>query len=115
MDEIEKGLSGSKSSGASDGGTSARVFGTLLNWMQEKTAPVFIVGMVSHSIFIMAWQMDSLKMKGLPCGKYPYSSVTELCRANCLRVSKWGKQQCLSSVCSKPGGNKYSADQGRKA
>jgi ATP-dependent 26S proteasome regulatory subunit len=43
IDEIEKGLSGSKSSGASDGGTSARVFGTLLSWMQEKTAPVFIV------------------------------------------------------------------------
>jgi AAA+ superfamily predicted ATPase len=43
IDEIEKGLSGSKSSGSSDGGTSARVFGTLLSWMQEKTAPVFIV------------------------------------------------------------------------
>jgi SpoVK/Ycf46/Vps4 family AAA+-type ATPase len=43
IDEIEKGLSGSRSSGATDGGTSARVFGTLLNWMQEKTVPVFIV------------------------------------------------------------------------
>lgn len=43
IDEIEKGLSDSKSSGSTDGGTSARVFGTLLNWMQEKTAPVFIV------------------------------------------------------------------------
>jgi SpoVK/Ycf46/Vps4 family AAA+-type ATPase len=43
IDEIEKGLSGSKSSGSTDGGTSSRVFGTLLSWMQEKTAPVFIV------------------------------------------------------------------------
>ncbi|WP_404941799.1 AAA family ATPase [Pseudomonas danubii] len=41
IDEIEKGLSGS-SSGASDGGTATRVFGTLLTWMQEKTAPVFV-------------------------------------------------------------------------
>jgi hypothetical protein len=51
LDEIEKGLSGSKSSGSTDGGTSARVFGTLLSWMQEKTAPVFIVATandVSH-------------------------------------------------------------------
>jgi ATP-dependent 26S proteasome regulatory subunit len=43
IDEIEKGLSGSKSSGSTDGGTSARVFGTLLSWMQEKTVPVFMV------------------------------------------------------------------------
>lgn len=41
IDEIEKGLSGS--SDASDGGTTARVFGALLTWMQEKTAPVFVV------------------------------------------------------------------------
>lgn len=43
IDEIEKGLSGAKSSGDTDGGTGARVFGALLTWMQEKTAPVFIV------------------------------------------------------------------------
>jgi hypothetical protein len=43
IDEIEKGLSGSVSSGESDGGVSARVFGTLLTWLQEKTAPVFVV------------------------------------------------------------------------
>jgi SpoVK/Ycf46/Vps4 family AAA+-type ATPase len=41
IDEIEKGLSGS-SGGASDGGTATRVFGTLLTWMQEKEAPVFV-------------------------------------------------------------------------
>ena len=43
LDEAEKGLSGSKSSGSTDGGTSARVLGSLLSWMQEKTAPVFVV------------------------------------------------------------------------
>lgn len=43
LDELEKGLAGSKSSGATDGGTSARVLGSLLSWMQEKTAPVFVV------------------------------------------------------------------------
>lgn len=41
IDEIEKGLSGSSGSGG-DGGTSTRVFGNLLTWMQEKTAPVFV-------------------------------------------------------------------------
>lgn len=43
IDEIEKGFSGSQSSGSTDGGTSSRVFGTFLSWMQEKQKPVFVV------------------------------------------------------------------------
>ena len=43
IDELEKGFAGSKSSGQTDGGTSARVFGSFLSWMQEKTKPVFVV------------------------------------------------------------------------
>ena len=39
IDEVEKALA----QGALDGGTSTRVFGTILTWMQEKTAPVFVV------------------------------------------------------------------------
>lgn len=41
VDEIEKGFAGTGSSDRSDGGTTARVFGTLLTWLQEKSAPVF--------------------------------------------------------------------------
>ncbi|MDR1282416.1 MAG: AAA family ATPase [Opitutaceae bacterium] len=43
IDEVEKGFSGSKSSGSTDGGTTARVFGSFLQWMQDKAAPVFVV------------------------------------------------------------------------
>jgi hypothetical protein len=43
VDEIEKGLSGVASSGSTDGGVTARVFSSLLTWLQEKTAPVFVV------------------------------------------------------------------------
>lgn len=43
IDEIEKGLAGTGSSGATDSGVTARVFSSLLTWMQEKTSPVFIV------------------------------------------------------------------------
>jgi ATP-dependent 26S proteasome regulatory subunit len=39
IDEIEKGLA----HGGLDSGTSTRVFGTVLTWMAEKTAPVFVV------------------------------------------------------------------------
>lgn len=42
IDEIDKGLAGTKSSNNTDGGTAARVFGSLLNWMQEKKKPVYI-------------------------------------------------------------------------
>jgi hypothetical protein len=43
IDEIEKGLSGIQGSAFGDGGVTARVAGTLLTWLQEKTAPVFVV------------------------------------------------------------------------
>ncbi|MHB9132053.1 MAG: AAA family ATPase [Armatimonadota bacterium] len=43
IDEIEKAMSGMRSSDTVDGGTTARVFGTLLTWLQEKTAAVFVV------------------------------------------------------------------------
>lgn len=43
IDEIEKGLSGVKSSSSSDAGTTSRVFGTIITWLQEKTAPVFVI------------------------------------------------------------------------
>lgn len=39
IDEIEKAFGGADL----DGGTSQRIFGTILNWMQEKTKPVFII------------------------------------------------------------------------
>jgi AAA+ superfamily predicted ATPase len=39
IDELEKALA----QGGSDSGTSTRVFGSILTWMQEKTAPCFVV------------------------------------------------------------------------
>src|SRR5262245_38092185 len=43
VDEIDKAFAGSQSSGATDGGTTARVFATFVTWLSEKTAPVFVV------------------------------------------------------------------------
>jgi SpoVK/Ycf46/Vps4 family AAA+-type ATPase len=43
VDEIEKGLAGNAGAAVTDSGVSARVFGALLTWLQEKTAPVFVV------------------------------------------------------------------------
>jgi SpoVK/Ycf46/Vps4 family AAA+-type ATPase len=43
IDEIEKGLVGMNSSGKTDSGVTARVVSTFLTWMQERTAPVFVI------------------------------------------------------------------------
>lgn len=46
VDEIEKGFSNTTGSG--DSGTSARVFGTFLTWMQEKKRSVFVVATANN-------------------------------------------------------------------
>lgn len=43
IDEIDKGFAGVGSSNLSDGGTTARVIGTMTTWLQERDAPVYVV------------------------------------------------------------------------
>jgi SpoVK/Ycf46/Vps4 family AAA+-type ATPase len=47
VDEIEKGFA-SAASQSTDGGLSQRMFGTLLTWMQDRTAPVFLVATANN-------------------------------------------------------------------
>ena len=48
IDEIDKGFSGLASSSFSDAGTTSRVFGTLLTWLQEKKSPVFVIATANN-------------------------------------------------------------------
>ena len=43
LDECDKGLAGIGGSGSNDSGVTKRVFGTLLQWMQDNQKPVFMV------------------------------------------------------------------------
>ena len=43
LDEVEKALSGVASSGQTDSGVSARLFGTFLSWLNDRTTDVFVV------------------------------------------------------------------------
>lgn len=43
IDELDKSFAGTSGSSDSDGGTSSRIFGSFLTWMQEKTSPVFVM------------------------------------------------------------------------
>jgi len=72
IDEIEKGFSGI--TGGGDGGTSARVFGQFLTWMQEKTSPVFVVATANriHSLppeLIRKGRFDEIFFVDLPTFK----------------------------------------------
>ena len=62
VDELEKSLAGIGSSGTSDSGVTARVFGTFLTWLQEKTAPVFVVATANR--------IDSLPPELLRKGRF---------------------------------------------
>ncbi len=71
IDECEKLFSGTGSSNMTDGGTGDRVMGQVLNWLQEKTAPVFVVA-TANSIkslppeFMRRGRFDELFFVGLP-------------------------------------------------
>src|SRR6185369_4874067 len=71
VDEIDKAFAGSQGSGATDGGTTARVFGTFLTWLSEKTAPVFVVATandISHlpAELLRKGRMDEIFFVDLP-------------------------------------------------
>ena len=71
LDEIEKSISGVKSSSQTDGGTTNRVLSTFLTWMQEKTAPVFVIATANdHEAippeFMRAGRFDEIFYVDLP-------------------------------------------------
>ncbi len=73
-DEIDKALAGATGSSGSDGGTSARVFGTLLTWLSEKTAPVFLAATannISHlpPELLRKGRLDEIFFVDLPTAK----------------------------------------------
>lgn len=43
IDEVEKALSGVASSGQTDSGVSARLFGTFLTWLNDRTSDVYVI------------------------------------------------------------------------
>lgn len=72
VDEIDKAFSGSQGSGVTDAGTSARVLGTFLTWLSEKTAPVFVVttaNEISHlpAELMRKGRLDEIFFVDLPC------------------------------------------------
>ncbi len=73
-DEIEKGLAGGVGAGSGDSGTTKRVIGTFLTWLQEKTAPVFVICTANNvqdipPEFMRAGRFDEVFFVDLPSAK----------------------------------------------
>ncbi|MCC3459775.1 MAG: AAA family ATPase [Oscillatoriales cyanobacterium] len=71
IDEADKAFANITSGNDGDSGTSQRVFGTLLTWMQEKTVPVFVVLTCNRTEVLPAelirkGRIDELFFVGLP-------------------------------------------------
>lgn len=72
LDEIDKAFA--NGGGDGDSGTSRRVFGSLITWMQEKTAPVFVAATANRIDFLPAELMrkgrfDEIFFVDLPTGQ----------------------------------------------
>jgi SpoVK/Ycf46/Vps4 family AAA+-type ATPase len=89
LDELEKAFAGVGGNGSTDGGTTQRVFGSFITWMQEKTAPCFIVATVNRieglpPELLRKGRFDEIFFVGLP---------TENERASIIRIhlQKYGR------------------------
>ncbi|MBD2103483.1 AAA family ATPase [Leptolyngbya sp. FACHB-261] len=71
IDELDKAFAGGTGSADSDGGTSSRIFGTFLTWMQEKKSPVFVMATANRverlpGEFLRKGRFDELFFVDLP-------------------------------------------------
>ena len=71
IDEVEKALAGTASSGQTDSGVSARLFGTFLTWLNDHESDVFVIctaNNVSHlpPEFSRAERFDGVFFLDLP-------------------------------------------------
>ncbi len=74
IDEMEKAFAGMGGNGSMDGGTSQRVFGSFLSWMQEKTKPCFVIATINRieglpPELLRKGRFDEIFFVGLPTPK----------------------------------------------
>lgn len=74
IDELDKAFAGMLSGGSGDSGTSQRVFGNFITWMQEKKSAVFVVATVNRinglpAELLRKGRFDEIFFVGLPSDK----------------------------------------------
>ncbi len=103
IDEIEKAISGGRSSGQTDGGTTSRVISTFLTWMQEKTSPVFVVATANdhESIppeFLRSGRFDEIFFVNLPNTEERKEILEVHLKKNKLKVKSFDLDAIASSI-----------------
>jgi SpoVK/Ycf46/Vps4 family AAA+-type ATPase len=103
IDEIDKAFAGSTGSADSDGGTSSRIFGSFLTWMQEKASPVFVMATANRverlpGEFLRKGRFDEIFFVDLPNAQ----ERTEIFRIHLSKrrrdISRFDLEQ-LVSIC----------------
>jgi len=94
IDEVEKAFAGTKSSGETDAGTSAAMFGHFLTWMQETKSSVLVMATANNISqlppeFIRAGRFDATFFVDLPTK----SERTEIIK---IMNRKWGSEIPIS-------------------
>jgi hypothetical protein len=74
LDEVEKMFAGTQSSGQTDSGTTASMFGHFLTWLAETTTPILVMATANNIAqlppeFLRAGRFDSIWFVDLPCTK----------------------------------------------
>lgn len=74
LDEVEKMFAGTQSSGQTDSGTTASMFGHFLTWLSETTTPILVMATANNIAqlppeFLRAGRFDSIWFVDLPTGK----------------------------------------------
>ena len=95
IDEVEKAFAGTRSSGETDAGTSAAMFGHFLTWMQETKSSVLVMATANNISqlppeFIRAGRFDATFFVDLPTSNE---------RKEIIRIMnrKWGSEIPISS------------------
>ncbi|MGB7443043.1 MAG: AAA family ATPase [Coleofasciculaceae cyanobacterium] len=103
IDELDKSFGGSSGSSDSDGGTSSRIFGSFLTWMQEKTSPVFVMATANRverlpGEFLRKGRFDEIFFVDLPTTEERQQIFTIHLKKRRKEIDRFDIEQ-LSKVC----------------
>lgn len=101
IDELEKAFAGVSGSSSTDGGTTQRVFGTFISWLQEKTVPCFIIATVNRienlpPELLRKGRFDEIFFVGLPNKKEREQIFNVHLALKNQKVSEEAFQECVN-------------------
>jgi len=103
IDELDKSFGGSSGSSDSDGGTSSRIFGSFLTWMQEKSSPVFVMATANRverlpGEFLRKGRFDEIFFVDLPTTEERQQIFTIHLKKRRREIDRFDIEQ-LAKVC----------------